>query len=504
MMKIPSVTAIRYEQGVAAIWMVMTLVPVMGFTFWAVEGTRYVQERSRLEDASEAAVLAVTMEDSPLEGKANVMAEDYVRAYVRDIEQVQVDVQRQYIEADPDENILEYVQYTVDATTTHESWFSNTLIPSFDHTEDIVGRSIAKRYPEYLGGKSIDIVFVSDFSGSMNSQWQGHSQLYWLKDAITKISEKFLIEGDDDNEVKNRMAFVPYNLRVQDEIDNTLICNSQLRYNNHNSHVSNLDYESVDWSFWSTYNSTSLYYCRVNYNYCPGRNYTERRYRQQEARRINDVMQMYYSNYLLDHPSYIDYSNTVNDMFNNKVDSKEFHYNRSANNLYSRYICTSGNNAFSTINLTTNSDTIIDGIANMGAYGGTSSYQGILRGAQVLAAGQQTSNDQDEIDAYNARLKMLLVMSDGQESPYGSILSNLVDAGMCDRLREEFSDSETALYIGVIGINFNASDQSGFQGCVLNPEEDIIDVDRVEDLIDKIEELIKKGSQSNGTTRLYG
>ncbi|GAL34242.1 protein TadG [Vibrio maritimus] len=59
------------------------------------------------------------------------------------------------------------------------------------------------------------------------------------------------------------------------------------------------------------------------------------------------------------------------------------------------------------------------------------------------------------------------------------------------------------LYIGVIGIDFRASHSKGFQQCVVDQNEDIIDVKDLDDLIDKIEELIRKGSKSSGVTKLY-
>ncbi|MDF5188614.1 TadE/TadG family protein, partial [Vibrio parahaemolyticus] len=97
-----------------------------------------------------------------------------------------------------------------------------------------------------------------------------------------------------------------------------------------------------------------------------------------------------------------------------------------------------------------------------------------------------------------------IVISDGEEDPFGNILPNLVEQGMCDKARAHFESAKGYLYIGVIGVDFQASAQSGFQDCVLNPDEDIIDVTETEDFIKKIEELIQKGSRGTGESRLYG
>ncbi|MDF5252565.1 TadE/TadG family protein, partial [Vibrio parahaemolyticus] len=115
-----------------------------------------------------------------------------------------------------------------------------------------------------------------------------------------------------------------------------------------------------------------------------------------------------------------------------------------------------------------------------------------------------SGSTEDEIEQYNERLKMLIVISDGEEDPFGNILPNLVEQGMCDKARAHFESAKGYLYIGVIGVDFQASAQSGFQDCVLNPDEDIIDVTETEDFIKKIEELIQKGSRGTGESRLYG
>ncbi|MGF1686544.1 pilus assembly protein [Photobacterium japonica] len=493
---------LQRQQGVAAVWMALMLVPIMGFTFWAVEGTRYVQAHSRLQDATEAASLAVTMSDD--EDHAKAMAEDYIRAYVRDIDGISVTVKRKHEEGNINHNVDEYIQYTVDATTRHRSWFSSTLIPSFAPKQSLAGESVAKKYPEYLGDRDIDIVFVSDFSGSMNNRWQGHSQLYWLKRAINQITDKILVKDETDNVIKNRVAFVPYNLRVQDKIDGSLICNSQLRYNTYNSGYWDPEYEAVDWTFWAQESSNDVYYCNRDSRYCPGRNRDEREYYQKQARQVYNVINSNRNWHLLDIPNYIDYRKSVSDLFTNKITTQHFHYNSSHNRLYSEAsMCSTGRDAFWTIGLTSHKSAL-DAVGRMDATGGTGAYQGILRGAQVMAAGRPHTRDKTVMDEYNERLKMILILSDGQESPYSSILPNLVNNGMCDRIRSQFSDSDMPLYIGVVGINFRASGQSGFKQCVLNPKEDIIDVNNVNDLIDKIEELIKKGSRSSGVTKLYG
>lgn len=69
---------------------------------------------------------------------------------------------------------------------------------------------------------------------------------------------------------------------------------------------------------------------------------------------------------------------------------------------------------------------------------------------------------------------------------------------MCGKARELIP----GLFIGVIGIDFQASQESGYQDCVVDTE-DIIDVTNLDQLKESIEELIRRGAKSNGVTQLY-
>jgi tight adherence protein G len=141
----------------------------------------------------------------------------------------------------------------------------------------------------------------------------------------------------------------------------------------------------------------------------------------------------------------------------------------------------------------------IPNISSMNAGGGTAAYQGVIRGAQILLDGKPSDAQGDEIEDYFERSQMLLILSDGREDPFTNTFSQLVDAGLCQNIREEFQEHKSPLYIGVIGIAFNAEGQTAFQNCA----DEVIDVDNSNELLEKIQELIKKGAETNGVSRLY-
>ncbi|WP_428751170.1 MULTISPECIES: TadE/TadG family type IV pilus assembly protein [Vibrio] len=508
--------SIKKQGGVAAIWMGLSLVPIMGFTFWAVEGTRYVQEKSRLGDAAEAAAIAVTMADQ--EGSANAFATKYVNAYVRDIKSSQVTAKRKHQEAIPDTDTLEFIQYTVDVKTTHDSWFSSTFIPSFSETQDLTGKSVAKKYPAYLGDNNIDIVFVSDFSGSMNNWWGGNYKIDALKEAVMTVSNKLLCQNieydrwqgkevckDSDqselaDKLLNRIGIVPYNVRTREiGSDRNVYAVSQLRYKTGFRLVNpERSYEEVDWNAWRTVRPKNIYRCSQNRNKCPNKTAEE----SAQAKRLTKVLginQYTYSKqtFFVDNKDYVDLSFSVEQMFNNQFPGNLSKYRVDNNKLYRGYGSTS-RDQFSTISLTNKTSDIAD-INGMRAGGNTASFQGILRGIQKISEGNPNSSDKDEQESYDNKIKMLLILSDGEESPNNGILNGLVSNGMCDDAREKIP----GLYIGVIGIGFTSSNVTEFRRCVVNPDEDIIDVSNLDELIEKIEELIRKGSRTSGTTKLY-
>ncbi|MDN2480408.1 TadE/TadG family type IV pilus assembly protein [Vibrio agarivorans] len=492
------------QKGIAAVWFGLTLIPILGMSFLALEGTRYIQETSRLRDAAQAAALAVTIDDKS--NLADAMATRYVEDYVRDIDSVDITTTRTYEAPTEDNDNTEKIQYQVEAVTTHSTWFASTLIPSFDETQDLAGQALAIKYPYYLGDKIVDVVLVTDFSGSMNWDWSGASgdvktKIQTLKLAVSELSSSILVPREGETVVLNRLAIVPFNLRVQDKINGNLFAASQLRYrDDYHESASPRTYEQVNWRFWSRQQFSDIQDCADDVDDCPD----QRNGQHQQAKRVVDVMNI--NDKRLEIPEYVHYSNSVDDMFNNKIVDPDlrFHFKSIDNVLYhSGMTMTSGVGHY-VIPLTNDTETIAE-MQGMSSGGNTASYQGILRGFQILDDGRPAdSATQEERDEYDGKIKIMIILSDGQEFPYTSILPGLVDAGMCDDARSHFLTEDGNLFIGVIGVDFDATQQNGFQKCVLNPDEDIIDVRKREDLIKKIEELIEKGSRGTGVSRLYG
>jgi len=487
------------QAGAAAIYLVFLMVPLFGTVFLALEGTRYIQKQNRLADASEAAVLAITMANrGNTTHYEQTLSTKYVQSYVRNIKTPPV----LSVSVKEGEDIIgkvrkPYFQYKVDATTAHKSWFSSLLIPSFSSVESIVNKAIARNYPEIAGDKYVDIVFVSDFSASMNYIWEGRTKrIDALKDAVLKISTEILDESDDKG--KNRIGFVPFNMRVQRYVEGEKLCVTQLSYKDNVGGYGYTPYEQINWKKYVTELPTqNIRNCAYYGNGCGNlpRN---------DARTIMNISGSN-KNIHPDPYKYVDIGKTVKNVFIDKIDNVKLHpkanyYNY--NHLWSKYSC---NTNFHSIAMTENINDL-QVIKSMTAFGGTSVYQGMIQGAQILQKEKNKYTTDTEKADYKKRLKMLFILSDGVEDPYKETFKKLVNyggtgKGLCQKIKNEFSDSDVPLYMTVLGINFDASKQLVFKQCV--GENNIVDVRNVDDLIIKIKEMIKKGAQTEGISKLH-
>ncbi|WP_318495379.1 TadE/TadG family type IV pilus assembly protein [Photobacterium leiognathi] len=560
----------KKQQGVAAIILVLVLIPLFGSVFFALESTRYIQKKTRLADATEAAALAVTNQNpekltiaennkesqslTPLTTRDN-LAFAYINSYVRNINQDNIIITPEIvINKNQDSDGKSYYQYNVNVTTTHNSWFVNELIPSFNPTQKITATALARNYPRLTGDQPIDLVFVADFSGSMawdlsvprknhiiinynNKSCKAYFKYEYgnyyryqcneldnngyyiykdinnrpqkkitaLRNSINIISEEILKNKD------NRISFTAFSSYTYEKNNSTykrltnLNCertsviikinnNHDSDYYNYNDYNHYKQYQSEYDDFYKNVPSCQYYNepcINLNNNKIY---YNNRRYSKEK----------FFKNYLHHHgltkiiPYLCHYNNMVNDLFIKKPRSS-----------YAEYIY---NDSIYNIDLISNEETIINGIYSMAPQNSTSAYEGIMRGAQILNKGKYNNNDSESLKGnYNKRKKILILLSDGVESE-PKILTNLVNNNLCKKIRENFSSSNNKMFMGMVGIGYKASDNDVFHQCFdeniynsehqLISESNIIDVDDLSTLTDKIKELIRKGQQTDGISKL--
>jgi len=189
------------ESGVYAISFVMLSGVLLGMVAFGLEGSRYITERARLSDAMEQAALALTAEDNGAGAARNYsLAQDYFRAYMRH----DIGVFRPTIivrnGTSPNNHNLSYVEYRVSGQTLQQSWFSSSFFPSFDKQVAVGDNGAARKYRS-----NMDVIFVTDFSGSMNFPFDGSIKLAELKRIVLQLSKELFSYN-----ISNKIGFIPF------------------------------------------------------------------------------------------------------------------------------------------------------------------------------------------------------------------------------------------------------------------------------------------------------
>ncbi|OBT15852.1 hypothetical protein A9264_06065 [Vibrio sp. UCD-FRSSP16_10] len=488
----------RKQRGVAIIVIALSMVAIGGMAQLAIEGGRMIQETNRLADASEAATLAVAIANNTEEGYADKVARDYLEQYLPNVAINDVKVIRGEGKEVIDGNTLYYVQYEVEANATFDAQinFLDNDGANITETRSVDNDAMARTY---MLPSDLDLVFVADFSGSMNDPWGDKTQLQHLKDQVDIISKDLLSSSATNAGYAHRIGFVPFNLRTREKLagENEYRCVTELEYKT-NISGTKINYTGIDWHYWGKKNANDVSNCISKEGVCEKNTNL-----QKQASFIDDVFKKSKSEVINnsyyrypDPKFYVDIDKTAINWLESKTKVSNLHPEASntGTNLFHTGMC--GDAAkFESIHLSLEAPAVEE----MKASGWTSVYQGLIRGAQILAEGRTTLDDPDKSDKYHERAQMLLILSDGQENPYQSTFTDLVNAGLCSNIREHFIEHDSPLYIGVIGINFDASEESEFHKCA----DGIIDVSHSQDLLDKIQELIQKGAATNGVSRLY-
>ncbi|WP_253912499.1 Tad domain-containing protein [Vibrio sp. B1Z05] len=530
----------KRQKGVAVIIVALSMVAIGGMAQLTIEGGRMIQERDRLADATEAATLAVAIANRTGPHVSDELARSYLETYLPNIDIGNVKVTRTEGEEEVDGDKLYYVQYEVGADVGFERQMG-FIDSSSDSSSYKVGNDAMAR--TYMLPSDLDLVFVADFSGSMNDPWGGKldsykggsggsggsagsggsggsagsggsggsagsggsggsagdeiSKLDVLKDQVDIIAGELLSPDGTNAGYAHRIGFVPYNLRTQEVIVDNLRCVTELKYKSIEVTTGPSDdrkhhtiaYDSIRWVDWAKKSSDTVKNCADNSTYC------DNDMTQHEAKAIEKVFSGSSYNFPDPYDS-VDIQNTVKNWNTTKTVVTPWIHpvsSSSGTELFSTGMC-GDNEQFNTIPLSLQQPEI----SHMKANGGTALYQGLIRGAQILAEGSFTLTDPEK---YHERAQMLLILSDGQENPFTETFPDLVKNGLCSSIRNHFVSHDSPLYIGVIGIDFKASEAAGFAECA--GVGNIIDVSESQDLLNKIKELIQKGAATNGVSRLY-
>lgn len=438
----------RRQKGHAALIVVIVVPALWGLMSLSLDGSRALQDKARIDDALEAATLAVAARNDPNDhdpsdpdsgyislgqgSKTNqTIAKAYLTNYLTDLSDiVSIDIDKHSCEEVPEclaglkKGKPRYYQYTISATTKHDTWLPNesTLGDSFNVSSS--GKAIKYQ------SSAIDIVLVSDFSGSMYNNWSGTKRKYLnIVDIVKAVTDELQIYNSLENMEDSYVAYVGYNRMTSNLVSTKNV------------------YFDGKW-----YNRTLCMKEPVWFN---------------------------------------TYSFTSDDIFKPATSCKAYQYayvdntekvlrTRSTNSNYNSYPF-----YFYDLPLTTDYTTFNRQIANFYPSHGTSSYQGLVRGAQLAEAG------------VNPR-RLIIVLSDGKDN-YTYITRRLVDRSLCTKITDHLNTlkadpdgdgnfEDVVSTIAVIGFDYNLDQNTALRDCV--GTSNIYKANDEEEILDRILELI--------------
>lgn len=209
------------QRGAAAIYFIMLIGAIMSIGVLAIEGSRYIGKKARLGDAMEAASIAVaeadhTRQDFDQQSATNV-AKNWVGHLVTDASKEEITTSRRIEKASYDissktASQFSYYRYDIHVQSTHESWFKFSQWPAFEKEVKVANTGTAGR----MQGAPVDLVFVADFSESMDNDQKGYRPRKGDDDKIDLLKKivKDVTNAIYKNNPESTFAFIPFTKRI--------------------------------------------------------------------------------------------------------------------------------------------------------------------------------------------------------------------------------------------------------------------------------------------------
>lgn len=450
-----NINSMQRQSGHAAILFALMIPVLFGVFALGTDGSRAVQDKARLLEAVEVASLAVAGQGSD----DTALAKSYLQYYFPLAEINHDDITIKKINCEDNaackEQDRRFFEYQVSARISQPTWFpGNDAIIGFGADYQVFDRSVTRKYHS----TTVDVVLVADYSGSMAWPWDGRYSIAspnnpirysMMNDIMAQVADEldkfnaYVVEGSN----KNRLAVVGFdNFTQKRNPGNTqqmlhfdhLICNNNLRCTNC-EYTRDRYWNGWQWR-WGPY------------------------YLQCDARSGSNT-------------SDVDASATVNNIFtlnHTSHISKLFETSITLPRQFSY---------FYDIELTDNYEQIKSEINNFvirgGVISGTSSYAGIIRGAQIAKAGT------------NPR-RLIIILSDGEDN-FPATTNKLINAGMCTHIIEHLNsltvDGEPVkARMVAVGFAYDINAYPQMKNCV--GEDNVFSARNPDDIKNKILELI--------------
>nr|WP_276201983.1 Tad domain-containing protein [Salinivibrio socompensis] len=189
-------------------------IPILfGIFTLGTDGARAVQDKARLAEAVEVASLAVAGSGSDDKTLAKAYIQDYFPYAEVDDNDITIRKINCEKNASCQDSEQRFFEYQVSAKIHQPTWFpgSETVV-GFGEKYDVASGAISRKYH----AETVDVVLVSDFSGSMNRPWTGENGRGEIRyKMMNKIIIEIASELDSFNkhtqgENKNRLAITGF------------------------------------------------------------------------------------------------------------------------------------------------------------------------------------------------------------------------------------------------------------------------------------------------------
>lgn len=233
----------KNQQGVAMIIFVI-ITPILMTTFFiGLQGSRALQNKSRIEDAVDMANQAVISQKSTDKQDAKALVDEYMRAYMTDKNNgIKVNVEKLgcYDSAACREDSANgkpiYIESKLSVVSNHDYWFKNAF--SDESTYDVAAASTSRK----LQGTPADVYFIADMSGSMmrpfRARRNGKSKFEVLAGVIKRVTADLEIYNSRHT-YKHRVALTGYNYYTYHRATNRAIYNVR-QYNLNRINIRNI------------------------------------------------------------------------------------------------------------------------------------------------------------------------------------------------------------------------------------------------------------------------
>lgn len=470
----------RTQRGHAALLFALLIPVFWGFTTLAIDGSYAIQTKARLGDASEVAALALTAKNSLINSENEKLALKYVRAYVGDAEISIKGVKRKECSSTDNngcEGANRYAQYDLSVAAQRDSWIPNLNNIGFGDNYNVSHSATARKYQ----GDSIDVVFVMDYSGSMDDTWQKKAKYRHVADIINSVLKE-LKKYQSIQEVNSRVGLVPYS-EYTSRPENQMMCEQQTEVDCNRSCDENRS-KCLD----KCGGKNCERKCKSAYVDCK-KNCKNTEVKKRRPLKFVDQLRYKANN------ETVDIESTIADVWVDKSNDPE------AVCAFERYEEDYEDRSypFNNEDLTDNFDKIEKEIKRFEPEGWTAALQGIIKAAQMfdsldnLAAGTSP----------NAR-QLLVILTDGvdktgsNDKPLdGKLpLPKLVDAGMCTKIKEHLNSKFTldsrpvSFQMAMIGFDYDVSTNKSIAECV--GVDNVYDAANPDELLDIILNLISE------------